>query len=599
MSVDNSNPQPAPASKGREVRVTLILIAVLVAGALYVRSRGGSEKELTIEERYQADPRLAALLYDCPFGRTFDADSSDLIPMMVSKLERGARAPLRAFIQELAAIGAPAIPELERTFNDCYGDPNLSGVLTNILTTCAIMDAPEGLDLGTLGLEHPRTTVRLAAVNVIAKHGDEHHYDAVKGWLPSATTAKEQGKLLQALQHLDPSRFHTEFVEMLEQGAYREAWLRVAPTLATVEQPDIIQKYWALALSLEFAGEVVPYLAAPAAKDGEDDALRFLRERLKADRVTRVQFTLEALRIVGLGREAAPVLLEDDRPQLRALAAKILAEGTMDEEVRAWLRQGLSDPDSNVRDACMVGLVRAGDKLAESQALALMTGNSIELSRAVKALNSNSVDSTAAATAAETASLIGDLEGDSLEPVGGQLTWVGSVDLAQRAYDVLTAEFAQSPDRTTQLELLKAIGRIPSAASAEFLLDAAAGLGPFVGNLTSIRWCAGQAFNTGPEGHAVLRAHLPETTDPIARLDLIEFIWQDHSEASRELLMDLLAKPETSSYEKLYIADRLTQMRAATKVAPRIKQAYLASTHRYVRPALQCLLWQWFGQHNS
>ena len=100
------------AGKGPEIRITLVLLLLLGAGAFYVRSRGSEEKALTFEERLHADPRLKGLLYECNFGRTFDADTSDLLPIMVAKLERGGREPLRAFTQELAQIGPRAVPLL-------------------------------------------------------------------------------------------------------------------------------------------------------------------------------------------------------------------------------------------------------------------------------------------------------------------------------------------------------------------------------------------------------------------------------------------------------------------------------------------------------
>ena len=35
----------------------------------------------------------------------------------------------------------------------------------------------------------------------------------------------------------------------------------------------------------------------------------------------------------------------------------------------------------------------------------------------------------------------------------------------------------------------------------------------------------------------------------------------------------------------------------ASEVAPVLKQVYNETTHTVVRPALQCLLWTWYGQH--
>lgn len=592
MSDQPSEAPPAP-SKGREVKITLVLLALLGAGALYVRFRGPSPEVLTLEQRYQNDSRIQALLFDCPFGRTFDADTSDLIPVMISKLERGERDPLRSYKEELAKIGEPAIPHLRRLFDECYGDTNRTGVLTNILGVSALMEEGYGLEMAALAMEHPRSNVRLGALDTFSRHGTWEHYDLVRGWLDTVTSAPEASDYMRTLLILDGPRFFREFLQFLEAGSFADSFLLLATRIHTMVDPELVQLYSELGRSDKVQNQVAPFLVGPAARDGDPEALAFLRERLQSDRMTRVQFTIEALRRAGLGLEVGPVLLEDERPGLRKLAAEVLSEMESSAQRDDWLQQGLSDRDPDVRGVCMTALIRQGDELAESQALALLTGSRVEIDRGIKALTGTVVGTPF--EEAQGSVMVSD-SGPGLLERRFEAVFAGDDELAQRALDILKGEYAQSPDRSARLGILKVVGRLPLAGAAEFLLDCADELGP-VGSLSGIRWCAGQAFNTGVQGHAVLRARLAAETDPMTRLDLIEFVWQDHSEASREALLSVLADPETSPYEALYVADRLTRMRASIQVAPRLKQAYLSSTHGQVRPALQCLLWQWYGQH--
>mgnify|MGYP000208479543 CR=1 FL=1 len=64
-------------------------------------------------------------------------------------------------------------------------------------------------------------------------------------------------------------------------------------------------------------------------------------------------------------------------------------------------------------------------------------------------------------------------------------------------------------------------------------------------------------------------------------------------EALLEPIDDL--DPDARPLEILYLADRLAVMGPADVVAPRIEWVYKESTDPVARPALQCLLWQWFG----
>jgi hypothetical protein len=128
-------------------------------------------------------------------------------------------------------------------------------------------------------------------------------------------------------------------------------------------------------------------------------------------------------------------------------------------------------------------------------------------------------------------------------------------------------------------------------------MDLAVGTSGFIKGLDSFRWLVGQVWNTGPVGHGLLRDQLLIEEDPFRRLSLIEFVWQDHSDTSRDLLLEMLEEDHRHPFERLYLADRCTRLGPASRVASVIKRVYLELTHIQVRPALQCMLWIWYGQH--
>ncbi|MFT7676099.1 MAG: HEAT repeat protein [Planctomycetota bacterium] len=601
------------ASTGKGPAIAGVLVLVLGAAGLYSRMSGSSEViELTLDQRYAQDRRLTPLLYDCQFGRTFDADTSDLLPVMISKLNLGQRGPLRSFKEELAAIGAPAIPGLTRLFAEAYGDKWRSGVVENVLSVCSLMSTNAGLDIARSAFDHPKNSIRLGALDTLVKHGELEDYDRIKPWLERVTAENELVDYLHALLAVDGPRFYRDWLGMMRAGQFEPVWLQVVTRLHGVYDPEIVAGMAEFAMGEGMNGAVIPFLLGPAARDGDIVARAFLVDRLRSEVPTRVQYTLEALRRVGLGEDAGPVLVHSDVTALRKLAAEILSESEPTQAVHDFLDQGLSDPDPNVRGVCLTGLIRMGDELSESQAIALLGGTKVERRRGIDAL-SGAVAQTpfSAADGGERVSSdlalpevpLGAEEGLDLDEVAEMLQsglgWAGDQALALRAQDVLIAEYGQSPGRSERISILKALGRVPLADSAEFVLNAAEDLGASVGSHHPLRWCAGQVFNSGSAGQALLRARLLVETRPFRRMDLLAFIWQDRSEASVEIMVGILEDPSSEPFEKLYVADRLTRMRASGRVAGAIKRAYLACTHAQVRPALQCLLWTWYGQHNA
>ncbi|MDA0947398.1 MAG: hypothetical protein O2799_02710, partial [Planctomycetota bacterium] len=172
---------------------------------------------------------------------------------------------------------------------------------------------------------------------------------------------------------------------------------------------------------------------------------------------------------------------------------------------------------------------------------------------------------------------------------------------AEEAFELLAPLLRGARDRSQRIALMQSLSHIPTAEAADLLWAQISEFQGEVKGVTPHRFVCGLSWNTGEPGRQRLRSRLGEELDPLRRLDLIEWIWQDRSEASREVLMEALLQPREGldagarPLEVLYLADRLAVMGPAEVVAPRIEWAYKESTDPVARPALQCMLWQWFG----
>ena len=120
---------------------------------------------LTSEEWAQ-DDRLRPLIQDCRGRGAFEVDTSDLVPVLVGKLERSQLDVLRNVREELARLGEPAIVELDRLVRRVYSDPLASPILLNALGVLQLSEAGGGekaQELLRYCLGHPQETVRNAA----------------------------------------------------------------------------------------------------------------------------------------------------------------------------------------------------------------------------------------------------------------------------------------------------------------------------------------------------------------------------------------------------------------------------------------------------
>ena len=542
-----------------------LLLAALGLGFiawLAIRDGGGEARLLTLEERYLVDDRVGPLVYDCPFGRAFAEPTVDMVEVLVSKLEMGTREPLMAAKQELARIGAPAIPAMRALFDRAYQSPWKHGVVENVLAACTLMEEPLGLDMLRYALGHPQESVRQSALRGLGLHGSPEDYDLVQGWLPMVQSPQLRAFYASCMGTLDPERLGADLALWLAGGLQVDLYPHVMGAVLKVRDPETAQKLKVLAGDRDDIWTSMLY--GPAAVLGDQEALDAIHRDLQNEEPILRQYAIQTLGAIGFGLDAA-LLFNDPHTGIRAVVAQILVDSDPSEEIDAWLRDGIDDQDERVRELCLGALAERKDELAVAHCLALLEGNPVERALGIRSLRKPLKE----------------------DPV-----------LADRAVARLLPliEFASSGG-TVPVELLQTLAQVPARTSALYLMDLAVGTSGFIKGLDSFRWLVGQVWNTGPVGHGLLRDQLLIEEDPFRRLSLIEFVWQDHSDTSRDLLLEMLEEDHRHPFERLYLADRCTRLGPASRVASVIKRVYLELTHIHVRPALQCMLWIWYGQH--
>jgi hypothetical protein len=542
-----------------------VLAAAILGGVAWIRLRPGPDLEqglvLTLADRYLLDDRLHPLIYDCNYGRTFDDQLADLVPVLVSKLENGTRDPLRQAKMELGRIGAPAMGELTRMFDRLFDDRWKTGVLENVIAACSMMKDGSGLPVLRRALTHQQGSVRLGALPGLSAYGDSSDYDLVAAWLPIAEGPVAMAEYASTMEQLDQARFFSDLADWMTVGQFPKLWRYVVLSVTKCEDEQLAARFKGLAALRD--EEFIPFLMAPAAKLGDADAMQELQSRLRHERPEVRQLAVDALAAIGRVQDVAS-MVKDEHAGVRVKVVEALLTDKS-EEASAWLREATKDANAKIRETALIELVARGDELAVAEALGLLEGNVLERELAVRAL---------------------------------RLSWDANPGSAEKAYgrlmDMWQREQGESSGR---IGVLLALAHVPLVEASTFLLDFGSQFEGEVKGRRAHRWACGQVWNTGEVGRKLLRDTLKTETDPFRRLDLIEFIWQDHSPAARECLLGVLLNTEFDPHERLYAADRLTRIGPAEVVAPAIKRVYLDSTDAMLRPALQCMLWTWYGQH--
>ena len=521
---------------------------------------------LTSEEWAQ-DDRLRPLIQDCRGRGAFEVDTSDLVPVLVGKLERSQLDVLRNVREELARLGEPAIVELDRLVRRVYSDPLASPILLNALGVLQLSEAGGGekaQELLRYCLGHPQETVRNAAIRALGKQAGPGIYEDLRALFGvSHDSTKEV--VVTALYQADRKRFERDALEwMLEQkssNVLRHAAALVAQG-ADAETAELFRERIAQVEDRAVRG----YLVATQGKAAEPPEGVFgILEEMVGDEDAHVRLdALSALEHTDATELIAPVLISDPEPNLRLLSVGLLALRAEEKVARDALLDGMNDPDDSVREAALAALLEVGEPRARDTALAWLGASQREIGIATRAL------------------------------VGA---WEANPGLAQRALDLLRSRFEEKAalSLSQRQYLLQAIAQVPGPESTRYLLELGGQGDEAIDRLPARRWLAMQASNTGPEGIAHLRQEWRTEEDPQRRFDLLWSASQGTDDATRAFLVEVLEAERSGAHERLFVAERLAREGPAREVAPRIKRANLRMSDRIFRPAMECLLWRWYG----
>jgi len=556
-------------SAGASLRYAAISFAPEAAALLGLALAGagcGSEVEVAPAPVHpgREDRRISGLLGGCAQGGFYDRDLSDLVPVLLEKLERARPDPLKRAKEELGQLGTRAFPGLAGLFHRCYSDQMRSALLENVVDALSFNASDEAHTLLLEALEHPQESVRTKALDGLARLARPEDFDLIAGRL-SLESRELRRQSVAVLFRADLARAEALFLDYFAHGEERDLWAFAAPRLSETKSAESSRR--CAELFAGFDAQLAPHLAAAAASGGHPEGLEFLRAELKVEEEQRRLVAMHALQRAGLVDELAPALLGDPSREARAIAAAAVGEAEPSAERRGWLRAALNDPDAVVQSSALMGLCAQHDEEGLARAITALDGEIAVLQPALQALR---------------------------EPLRSD------PDLARLAFERLLQRLALEEHRPIQQRTatFKAIGQMPLGEAAELLHRVGAEAGEErIESLRAHDWLMIQAANTDVVGRRALASALFQEGDALRRLDLIDAVGSARDELAREILLEVAERGARSPYERLFAASCLVKVGPSWDVAPRLKRVAFAMQGPgdiEARVGLQCLLWQWY-----
>ncbi len=540
----------------------LSFAVVLLIGTLGLGCQREPPTAATIPADLSTDDRIAGLFGPCVRDDYYDRDTSDLVDVLVQKLERGDRDVLSRAIEELGALGAQSIEPLRRAIETWANDRDRFGPLQSALAAAGLNPDPAARELLWIGLAHPFESVRGQAMRAFgsrpAHPADFERFEA-RLWLDPAL----RSAALAALAASDPERFADRALDWMEEQsavAQDPALLRLFARHATDAHTER-----ALRLATDAPDNVRAWLLAPAAALGDQSARdAFAAELAHPDMEVRGRALGAALE-VNAWRLTLANLRSDPAEECRLLAAQLIAPFAGEERAaRDGLAGALDDPSRTLADFALSALLAAGDPEAINRALVALDGPADVLGP-----------------------LMLSLRGPMREHDG----------LAERVHGRLQERIEREKNLPLgqRAPALQALGHVPLAAVALLLIEVGAAAAPDarIDGLHPHRWMAIQAANSGPTGRAALAQRLADEEDPIRRLDLLWAIAAERDAVAKAELEARVEDDSADERERLFAAALLIRHGPSTEVAPRLKRVALR-LQTEARRALQCLLWTWY-----
>ncbi len=510
-----------------------------------------------------ADERIAALLRPCERDEFYERDLSDMVPILIDKLERGQPEPIQRAVEELGLLGETSLEALERALARTLADRGAIGLANQVVAALAANRAEGADELLFQALAHPHENVRQAVFRALGRErGRPEHFDLLlpRVWMERGTTAR---MALRALAESDPERFEAQALEWARARELMGLADDVLMALARARSEAMLD---ALEQSIEeLPAGSQPYAAAALEAGGREVGREFLGRALASPAREDRAAALVAAGHAGLVEVLLVTLRGDPDPGLRAEAARFLgAAESLDSRARAGLRAATQDPQPVLRATAREALARHGDEEVLDGMLAeWMDARWEDLARLLI----------------------------TLRPLMRE-----DRELAERAlfHARRRYELERHLPLAGRAQSLQALAQVPLEEAAKRLLEAGReAAGEQVEGLDGHRWTAILAGNTGREGRAFVARELERERDPIRRLDLLWAVAAERDDLAGEVLAARVADASAEPLERLYAASLWVRQGPSWDVAPVLRRLALEFEGEE-RRALNCLLWHWY-----
>jgi hypothetical protein len=546
--------QPAQTTKSSEAS----------SGVAEMGSPTGKTDPVGID--WTKDARIKNIAVKCYEKGRFKGDTSDMLPVLVEKLQASQRSVLRNVREELARLGEPALMELQRVIHRVYSDRHSSPIIVNALSVFSLSSAGSsktGRAVFKSCLGHPLETIRIATVRALANHSAPEMFDDLKALLP-VTTENSQQELLIAMFKANPAGTRDLALEWILKGEFPELQDSAARLLAASKDLETAQIV-GLILPMVSNRRILALLTVTQeVLEGGSEALGVIDAMLKDEDVGVRGDGISALEFTSRVDWMIRVLQDDNHPDMRSRALSLIKVQPESEEIHKALTQALQDSSPTVREAAMMALLERGDENAADSALELWSGGISKMGAVTRAMSGN---------------------------------WDANPGMAAKVLALLKDQYQAQADGELKFSeaWIQAMAQVPGPQSTQFLLDEAHRRVGEIKGYSAHRFFTLQASNTGPRGHELLWGAWRQEQDVERRFDLLWAGTVGHDDATREFLIEALQAERTLPHERLWVAERLAQEGPASRVAPLIKRATLRMNHPDFRPSMECLLWRWFG----
>jgi HEAT repeat protein len=527
------------------------------------RPKGSQPAQASAPSAAMADDRIAQWLSGCAHTEPFLADTSDPIPILVSKLVAGDVDPQREAREELVQYGAAAVPELRRAYEANFVEPFLSQRVQNVIEVLGLMEDTSGRDMIVRALDHGSSTVRNAAARALSVHGRPEDYDAL---MQAVSLAHDNASpdLVLGLLASDRSRAERQFVEWLQSGTMMGSVRALSARIVGTRDHEVQAALKPLYSKLE--GDLRIHVETIVASIPDEGALAELRGWLRD--------TTQPLRRAGVAQDFARAglaaeltgLLTDTDPDasLRLASVQAIAEAPRVDATVTLLRRALTDPDEKVREVALQALAAQLDPAAIDMALQDLDGSREELETGMRALS---------------------------------VPMQRDPKLAERVLDTLLDVHSgkRGSGLVTGPVLARKIGMVPLERAARAVMEIGAHAEGLVQDQPAHRFYTSAAANSGSAGMAYLRSLWATEADPVRRMDLVVAGTFEKSPATRQFLAEVVQSPRSTPPEVLLAASRVAWFGPYKDAAPLLKRVTLGINDARVRPALNCLMWTWYA----